>query len=522
MTGYQKGSSMINARLILLGLLSLAGGALYAQNVAEDVLKGKEIQGIVFKSYVGPHAVIETRASIQGIGADLGRQIKTSGAEADYAKKYHVIRVHDATATKLSADIFILAPNAGVDDIRNLNWIVSSYLQQAFGYSPTDADLLADFVTRYNAYYRGKMDYIAATFIPAVGTNVTAENAGIALDYAEWPGKTRLLIPLRDSLSKGLSGSVNTEEISNKDITTKMATEPGAGVDQRKKLADLKEGEIVQEQKAVAQADAKVTAPAAGTPPGPTATASPTPAPTAAKPNPTPAPVAAASSPAPAATPAPPSAPAATPAPAMPLDKAKQDLAARDQALQNERKDIVKTEQAQPAATPTPAPAAAPATTPFVVMNESSKLGQVWLIDTAANKVWKKSDLNSVRQPSAPVFGAGLLVVAGDAKAATGAIRLVLLSKDDASVTATGADDVSPDTPVLIVGNLVYALIKGEKGGWVLAAFDAGLKTVAKGTDALSALTGLTQTSAGLMVQASSGQVLTLDPQTLKKKAGAN
>lgn len=511
---------MINARLVLLGLLSLAGGVLHAQNVAEDVLKGKEIQGIVFKSYVGPHAVIETRAAIQGIGADLGRQIKTSGAEADYAKKYHVIRVHDATASKLSADIFILAPNAGVDDIRNLNWIVSAYLQQAFGYSPTDADLLADFVTRYNAFYRGKMDYIAATFIPAVGTNVTAENAGIALDYAEWPGKTRLLIPLRDSLSKGLSGSVNTEEISNKDITTKMATEPGAGVDERKKLADLKEGEIVQEQKAVAQAEAKIAAPAAGTPPGPTATTSPAPS---VSPQPaTPAPAAAASTPAPAATPAPSAAPAATPAPAMPLDKAKQDLATRDQALQNERKDIVKTEQAQPAATPTPAPAAAPATTPFVVMNESSKLGQVWLIDTAANKVWKKSDLNSVRQPSAPVFGAGLLVVAGDAKAATGAIRLVLLSKDDASVKATGTDDVSPDTPVLIVGNMVYALTKADKGGWVLGAFDANLKAAAKGTDTLSALTGLTQTSTGLMVQASGGQVLILDPQTLKKKAGAN
>ena len=113
-------------------------------------------------------------------------------------------------------------------------------------------------------------------------------------------------------------------------------------------------------------------------------------------------------------------------------------------------------------------------------MNESSKLGQVWLIDTAANKVWKKSDLNSVRQPSAVPFGTGLLVVAGDAKAATGASRRVLLSKDDASVKATGADDVSPDTPVLIVGNLVYALTKGEKGGWVLGAFDAGLKATAR------------------------------------------
>jgi hypothetical protein len=515
---------MTNARLALAGLLILLGGTVHAQTVAEDILKSKDLQGIVFKSYVGPHSVVESRVAIQGIGADLGRQIKTSGTEADYAKKYHVIRVHDATADKLSADILILAPNAGVDDIRNLNWIVSAYLQQAFGYSQADGDLLSDFVTRYNAFYRGKMDYIAATFIPQVGANVTAENAGIALDYTEWPGKTRLLIPLRDSLSKGLSGSVNTEEISNKDVTTKMATEPGAGVEERKKLADLKEGEIVQEQKAVAKAEAQQSAPPAGVPPGPVATTrpalapSPTPAPSA-----VPASVAPATTPAPAAvsaaTPAPSTAPAATPAPAIPLEKAKQDLAARDQALQAERQDIVKTEKQQPAATPTPPPAAAPATVPFVVMTESSHLGQVWLIDTAANSVWKKSDLNSVREPAAAAFGAGLLVVAGDAKAANGAIRLVLLSKDDASVIATGADDVTPDTPLLFSGSLVYALTKAANG-WVLGAFDANLKSVAKGTDALTTVTSAVMGPTGILVQAAGGQVITLDPQSLKKKSG--
>lgn len=506
---------MTNARLALAGLLMLVTGALCAQTVAEDVLKQKELEGIVFKSYVGPHAVIETRASIQGIGADLGRQIKTSGGEADYAKKYHVLRVHDAGSDKLSADLFILAPNAGVDDIRNLNWIVSAYLQQAFGYTPADGDLLADFVTRYNAYYRGKMDYIASAFIPQVSANVSAENAGIALDYTEWPGKTRLLIPLRDSLSKGLSGSVNTEEISNKDVVTKMAGEPGAGVEERKKLADLKEGEIVQEQKAIAQAESKISAPPAGTPPGPT-TPVPSPRPNTA-PAPTPAPAPAKNAAAPTPAPAPAAAP--TPAPAIPLDKAKADLAARDQALQAERQDIVKTETQQPAPTPTPVPAAAPATVPVVVMTEASKLGQVWLIDTAANKVWKKSALNSVRQPSAAAFGTGLLVVAGDAKAATGAVRLVILSKDDATVTATGTDDVLPDTPLLFVGSLVYALTKGVQGGWVLGAFDTSLKAVAKGTDALTPLTGLVQAPGGLLVQAAGGQILTLDAQTLKAKS---
>ena len=82
-----------------------------------------------------------------------------------------------------------------------------------------------------------------------------------------------------------------------------------------------------------------------------------------------------------------------------------------------------------------------------------------------------------------------------------------------------GADDVAPDTPLVLSGNLVYALTKGEKGNWVLGAFDTGLKAAAKGTDTLSALTSVVLGPTGLLVQSGS-QVLVLDPQTLKKKAG--
>lgn len=526
----------MKTRLLLCAALGglIAFGA-QAQTVAEDVLKSQDLQGIEFKNYVGPHKVIETRQAIQGIGADLGRQMSASGAaEADYGGKYHILRLHDATSALLSADLLILGPNATVDHIRNLNWILSTYLQQAFGYSVADADLLANFVTRYNAFYRGQLDYLKSHYIPAVGANVTAENAGLSTNYAEWPGKTRIFIPLRDSLSKGLGGSLNTEEISNKDIVTQMAQEPGGGIDDRKKLANLKEAEIVQEQKAVAQAEAKVNAvPSTGgtTPASPTTAPAPSTATATATATPpatttTPTPAATPASPAtPAATPTPATTPAATtpatPAPTLPLEQAKKDLAARDQALQTERQDIVKQETKTPA-TPTPAPAAVvkPAsTTAFVHMTEATKTGQVWLVDPAKNAVWKKSELNSVRQPVTVALATGLVVIAGDAKGANGAVRLVLLSKDDASVLATGADDISPDSPLLLSGTQVMALTKGDKGAWVLGTFDSALKSVLKGTDALSSLSPIVLTSNGLLVQAASGGLLLLDPTTLKKKS---
>lgn len=485
---------------LILWLFLTGAGFLSAQTVAEEVLKGQEIQGIEFRNYIGPHKVIESRLAIQGIGADLGRQMKTGDAKtADYAKKYRVIRIHDAAAELLSADLFILEAGAGVDHIRNLNWIVSAYLQQAFGYSVTDADLLSSFVTRYNAFYRGKIDYIASQFIAEVGANVTAENVGLALSYSDWPGKTRMVIPLRDSLSKGLGGSLNTEEISNQEIVAKMADEPGAGLEVRKKLADLKEGEIVQEQKAVTQAEAKV--PAAPTTAGTTPSSPSTAAPSA------------------AAVPATAAPQADTPA-ALPIEEAKKDLAARDQALQAERQDIVKQETKQPATTPAPVAPSKPASTAaFVKMSDATKAGQLWLIDPSTNKVWKKSELNTIRQSEAPAFGPGVLVVAGDAKAANGAIRLVLVSKDDATVLTTGTEDVPADTPLIVSGNQVLALTKGEKTGWVLGAFDTNLKPTAKGTDLLSPLTAIVPTANGILVQGANGTLLLLDASTLKKKS---
>lgn len=502
---------MVNTRLLFwFVLLFWPAAAAGAQTVAEDVVKGQEIQGIEFRSYVGPHKVIESRAAIQGIGTELGRQLASGAPEADYARKYRVVRVHDPASDLLSADLFILEPGAGVDHIRNLNWIVSSYLQAAFGYSAADADLLANFVTRYNAFYRGQLDYFRSQYIPQAVVQVTAENAGLALSYTDWPGKTRIFIPLRDSLSKGLGGSLNTEEISNKDIVTQMAQEPGAGLEERKKLADIKEGEIVQEQKAVAQAEAKAASPAP-TAPG-TTPASPTTAP----------PASAASQEAPKTTEGTAAqTPAETPKAALPLEEAKKDLAARDEALQAERKDIVEQDAKTPAAA-APAPAAVEAkpasTVAFVRMNDAAKTGQLWLIDPAKNSVWKKSEVNTVRQARVEPFGSGLLVVAGDARSANGAVRLVLLSKDDGSILLTGTDDVLPETPLVVLGAQVLALTKDDAGAWVLGAFDTSLKPLRKGTDALSSLSAVVLTAQGVFVQTAGGGVILLDTATLKKK----
>ncbi|NNM54651.1 MAG: hypothetical protein HKM05_08020, partial [Spirochaetales bacterium] len=236
--------------LALLWGMTLGAFALQAQTVAEDVLKNAALRNIHFIDYVGPVSVYNTREQIIGIGRRLGEQRLTSQGPVG-GPFYKALRFHDAQSPLLSADVLVLEPQASVDTIRNLNWIVAGYLEKAFGYSFDDALLLADFVTRYNAVYRGNVAYFSKMYVPALAAHLTPENAGIALNYREWPGKTRLVIPLRDTLSQGPAGQVNAEEVSNPAVTKNMTKAPA--LEERKKLADLKENEIVKEQKVINQ-----------------------------------------------------------------------------------------------------------------------------------------------------------------------------------------------------------------------------------------------------------------------------
>jgi hypothetical protein len=86
-------------------------------------------------------------------------------------------------------------------------------------------------------------------------------------------------------------------------------------------------------------------------------------------------------------------------------------------------------------------------------------------------------------------------------------------------VSISGTDEISADSPVVIVGTQVLALTQNEKGLWVLGLFDGKLKALAKGTDTLQASTGIVSGPTGVFVQANNGKLMLLDAATLKKKS---
>jgi len=245
-------------------ILTVFTAASYAQ-VDRDELDN--LPPVVFLNYEGPHARIDTREQIRQIGVVLGQRISESERgiasslaemsieqrrqysyrfEAGASNRYFVIHsVSGPENDKLDADIFGLGADAGVDHIRNLRWIIQGYLQAAYDYSERDAALLAEYITVYNAVYRGNWDYFTRRYKTPVIGHLTSEKAGLSIRYDEWPGRTLIVIPL----GHGGISSVDTSAISDSRVIEEMRKEEDQSVPQRQGMVDLKEREAEEAQR---------------------------------------------------------------------------------------------------------------------------------------------------------------------------------------------------------------------------------------------------------------------------------
>ena len=241
-----------------------AGTAFFASALEVDraELQSASANSVVFINYTGPHQIINTAEQIRSIGSGLGASISANPERASRAgqeTRYYVIHAVDPSTTeKLDADILILGERAIVDHIDNVRRIIAAYLESAYGYSRQDAQTLAVFVTVYNAVYRGNLDAFKQKYKTVVTNNLTADKAGLALNYAEWPGKTQIVIPLSDLRSGGLS-TVDTSVISDTKVIESMKKEPDKKIDERKSMVTIKEKEAERSQAKAEQAQKQAT-----------------------------------------------------------------------------------------------------------------------------------------------------------------------------------------------------------------------------------------------------------------------
>ena len=234
-------------KIIMFCLILVFGASLSAQTLSEDELRSIEgRQGeIIFENYVGPVSVINTREEIRGIGEYLA---SGSGTEVSWGNKYKIVRSYQPDITEgFDADILILLPDAGVDHIDNLRRILSAYIAATFGYDKSDADVLAEFVSYYNAVYYKNISYFNEYYKPGVLSHLNSDTAGLSTHYSEWAGKSRIVIPMATARGS-MQSSLDTSEISSPDVVDEMQKEEDRALDSRRDMVEIREEELDERQ----------------------------------------------------------------------------------------------------------------------------------------------------------------------------------------------------------------------------------------------------------------------------------
>ena len=197
---------------------------------------------IEFLNYEGPVDRIDTIESIRGIGTYLGTRITTPGDVASYFGRYRVIHAVDPSVlVGLDADIVIIEPDAQVNHINNLRHIISAYLEAAYGYTGNDASTLAFFTTIYNAVHRQDVPFFDARYKPVVTRHLSPENAGLSTRYYEWPGMSRVVIPLARGAAPGVIGTIDPLQLTDPEVIAELRAQPDMGIRERKDIIDLME-----------------------------------------------------------------------------------------------------------------------------------------------------------------------------------------------------------------------------------------------------------------------------------------
>ena len=227
--------------IAVISVLSLSTSRIMAQTV--DIQELMTAPPVEFINFEGPPIRIDTREQIRDIGYSLGQAVRAGVSQPGALNRYFVIHsVSPPDGNRLDADIFGIGVDAAVDHIRNVRLIIQGYLEAAYGYSESDAALLAEFITVYNAVYRGDWDFFVSRYKDPVLGHLVSERAGISIRYDEWPGQTLMVIPLGTGLGGQLS-AIDTGEITDQRVIDHFRQEPDMGLEQRRDMVYLMERE---------------------------------------------------------------------------------------------------------------------------------------------------------------------------------------------------------------------------------------------------------------------------------------
>ena len=509
---------MPKSKFLIAAVIFVLTSVMGYSQVNKDELQN--LPPVVFINYEGPHAILDTREQIRQIGVGLGRQIsdsekgnaaKVAGLtveqkktysykyEAGALNRYFVIHcVSGAEGNKIDSDIMGLGVDTGVDHVRNLRVIIQGYLQTAYNYSDKDAALLAEYITIYNAVYRGNWDYFTSRYKAQVIGNLTKEKAGLSLRYDEWPGRTLMVIPL------GIGGlsSVDTSTITDKKVIEEMRKEEDQGIPQRKEMVNLVEREaakaeqqaktqresIREEERQIAQERQKVQEQQQQG--------------------------------------------------KITQEEAKrveETLDKRQEAVEQRKEEVKRVEevaekkteeaqqQRQEIAKDQQAAIAQDTSGVYGVKIERTTpvaMGRVVRLNPADGKEIKKSPLDLVHVRTVTLLGGRVLAIAGENKG-QGAVRLVEINPSSLEMARQGNDDIKAGSLLWVNGNDLYAIVVDlEKNKYYIGRFNTNLEVQAVSKVTVHPESTVLIQQGALLTQHEDGSALLLNPADLTENLG--
>ncbi|MDR2517683.1 MAG: hypothetical protein LBC88_09940 [Spirochaetaceae bacterium] len=502
-----------------------------AQQVDEAELRSGA-GSISFTNYEGPYARIDTREEIRALGAGPGAVVASGGVTAGNTARYFVIHsVTEPEGDRLNADIFGLGSGAGVDHIRNLRLIIQGYLTAAYHYSESDAALLAEFITVYNAVYRGKGEYFSGRYKTAVLGHLDPVRAGLSTRFDEWPGQTLMVIPLMTAVSGSLS-AIDTGSLTAPEVIDEMRSAEDRGVDSRREMVDLMEREaesaaeqsarqreaadreqerIDREREAAAAERERIAEERAETEAA-AAAGRITPEEAARREE-----GLAAREEAAAETEERLGADEEAAAVQRREADASQALAEeRETAAREQRQDIARDQQEIIAAQDAAREAAPVGILGVELSGADSTLGRMVRLNTATGDRLRAGALNTVNPRAITLAGGKLVAIAGESRG-NAAIRLIEINQETLEMAAQGDVDIHPQSLLWSSGDNLYAMTVSG-GGVRLARFNTNLARVAESVIAVHPLGAPVIQGDILLIQRADGSVALLNAMDLSER----
>jgi hypothetical protein len=494
---------MKKAILAILVFLSVMG--LHAQEVAEQELRSVDRE-IVFINYEGPYDRIDTADEIKGLGWYLASVIGQNKDRASFLFKYSVIRAIDPTEEgKFDADIFSIDRDAKVDHIDNVRRILAGYLEGAFDYSAEDARTLSRFATIYNAVYRGQLEYLSDKYKSLVLSYLTRQNAGLSTKYFEWPGATRMLIPLTAEAGKGVLGSLSTTELTEEKVIEEMRQQEDMGLEDRKDMVEIKEREVeekmdqLEEQKVELKeaeeelAESREQLEKARTREEKERLEAEV---------------------------------AERAREVQEREQAVQEteaaIAAKEEEIAEEREQIISDERAQDARPRRPEAGTFAFSDQLYYLkarpraSDGSITGTLHILDPVASEVQTSSPVSHIRGRTFYFFKSSILVVGHEGNAASAA-RLMLLEPLTLKETTRSWEEIYPESYVLLQASSIYAVF--ESGGeYYLGRFDEALQLISQSEEAVDRDSAFFLFGDKIYINSSARDILVLNREDLKQE----